>query len=66
MVGDEWARSQPAPKQQIMLALAMTRIDSQDETTFLRRNMTRARIPPKWRKIHATLDKARSVLAGWG
>lgn len=66
MVGGEWARSQPAPKQQIMLALAMTSIDAQDETTFLRRNMTRARIPPKWRKIHAAVDKARSVLAGWG
>ena len=65
MVGDGWARNQQAPKYQIMLALAMTRIDSEDETSFLRKNMTRARIPAKWRKIHATLDKAHTALANW-
>ena len=65
VLGDDWSASQPAPRYQLMLALAMTTIDAEDEVKVLRRSMVHSRTPPKWRTIHAAVDKAHNALAGW-
>lgn len=50
------------PQKQILLALAALELDAEDATRTLRREMTTARTPAKWRKIHGNLDRAARAM----
>lgn len=51
-----------APDDQVMLALAMLDLDAEDYRARFHKEMTVARRPPKWRKIHALVDRTAAVL----
>lgn len=50
------------PEKQILLALAALELDAEDTIRTIRREATTARTPPKWRKIHANVDRAARAM----
>ncbi len=52
-----------APQHQILLALAMLDLEALESHQVFKREMNRAKTPPKWRKIHSQLDRAAAAIA---
>lgn len=52
-----------APQQQVLLALAMLDLEALESHQVFKKEMARAKTPPKWRKIHATLDRTAAAIA---
>jgi hypothetical protein len=51
-----------APPHQLLLGMALLAIEEEDAARALHARMREARTPPKWRKIHASLDRAARAM----